>query len=64
MPEIVKIQRLLRGFLIRQKTNSIYQLYKFMEYFEKFLINLILSRALTKLIAHYNSLGRKKLEVI
>ena len=64
MPEIVKIQRLFRGFLIRQKTNSIYQLYKFMEYFEKFLINLILSRALTKLIAHYNSLGRKKLEGI
>ena len=39
MPKIMKIQKICKGYLVRKKVKPIFQLYKFMQYFEKFLIN-------------------------
>ena len=41
IPQIIEIQKIFKGYLVRKKVHPIFQLYKFMKYFEKFLINFL-----------------------
>ena len=62
MPQIMKIQNVCKGYLVRKKVKPIFQLYKFMQYFEKFLINLELKKVLMQLLAYSLCKGRNKAE--
>ena len=64
IPQIIKIQRVFRAYSIRTKIKPIFQLYKFMQYFEKFLINLKLRRTFTDILVYSIFKGRKKIEGI
>ena len=64
IPQIIKIQRIFKAYSIRTKIKPIFQLYKFMQYFEKFLINLKLRRTFTDILVYSIFKGRKKIEGI
>ena len=61
MPQIIEIQKIFKGYLVRRKVNPIFQLYKFMKYFEKFLINLELKKVFIELLTFSVCKGRKKI---
>lgn len=46
LPLIIKIQKNIKGYLIRRKIKPIFHLFKFIQYFEQFLINLKLKKVL------------------
>ena len=62
IPKIIKIQKVFKGYSIRKKVKPIYQLYKFMNYFEKFLVNLQLKSVLLNIFIYSIFKGRKKIE--
>ena len=64
IPQIVKIQKVFKGYLVRNKIKPIFQLYKFMQYFENFLINIKLKKTLTDILIYSIFKGRKKIDGI
>ena len=62
MPQIIEIQKICKGFLVRRKVKPIFQLYKFMQYFERFLINLEMKKVFMEFLAYSMNKGRKKVE--
>ena len=64
IPEIIKIQKVVKGYLIRKKVEPIFQLYQFMKYFENFLIHLKMKKALMYIFIYSIFKGRKKMEGI
>ena len=62
IPQIIDIQKLFRGYSLRKKIKPIFQLYKFMNYFERFLINLGLRNALIKILVYSVGKGKKKID--
>ena len=64
IPQIIKIQKVVRGFLIRIKVRPIFQLYQFMKYFENFLIHLKMKKVLMDIYLYSIFKGRKKVEGI
>ena len=61
IPQIIKIQKVFKGYSIRKKLEPIFQLYKFMQYFEKFLININLKRTFMDIFTYSILKGRKKI---
>jgi len=62
MPQIIEIQKICKGYLVRKKVKPIFQLYKFMQYFERFLINLEMKKVFIEFLAYSINKGRKNIE--
>ena len=62
IPQIIRIQKVVKGFLIRMKVHPIFQLYQFMKYFENFLIHIKMKKLLMNIYLYSIFKGRKKVE--